>query len=101
MISSDFQEKSEHQAKLKEFTPESFLDFLHFLYTDSVKDIKNHVIELLEMSHLYQVEGLRVICEKTLMSGLNEENAADIFQYSHLYECDTSLKKSAFAIIKR
>ena len=101
MISGDFQEKAENQAKLNQFSPESFLDFLHFLYTDSVKDIDAHVIELLEMSHLYQVEGLRSICEMTLLAGLTEENASDVFQYAHLYDCTASLKKASFAMIKR
>lgn len=100
MITGDFQEKSKNQAKLTDFSPESFLDFLNFLYTDNVQDIKTHVLDLLQMANLYQVNGLRELCEKTLLAGLTEENAGDVFQYAHLYECGDTLKKKSFEIIK-
>ena len=101
MISGDWKEKTENEAKIDVFSPESFLDFLNFLYTDSVEDIKAHVIELLEMADMYQVEGLRALCENTLLDNLDEENAGDIFQYAHLFSCGAKLKKASVVIIKR
>lgn len=101
MFTSDFKEKQSNSAIVKNISPEAFLDFLYFLYTDTVKDLKSHVIELLAIADLYEVEDLKTICQKQMLNGLSDENAADIFQYAHRYRCEKNLKEAAFKIIKQ
>lgn len=101
MFTGEFQEKKTGEGIIRNISHEAFHDFLRYLYTDSVANLKDHVIELLAITHMYQVQGLKDICVTELLSGLDEDNAADIFQYAHLYQCDKSLKEAAFAIIKR
>lgn len=79
----------------------AFLDFLRFLYTDSVRDMNSHVIELLEISDQYEVEGLKKLCEVQLLQGLTEQNSENIFQYAHRYRCQMVLKKAAFDLLKK
>lgn len=101
MFTGDFQESKLDKGAISDISHKAFLDFLRFLYTNSVDDLKSYVLELLSISDLYEVEGLKKMCESQLMSGLNEENAPDIFQYAHRYRCDNKLKVTAFALIKK
>jgi hypothetical protein len=101
MFSSDFKEKTSAKSTIKDISPEAFLDFLNFLYTDSVKDIKSYLVELLAIADQYEVQKLKDLCEAELLLGLNAENAEDIFQYSHLYRCDKKLKEASFKLIKQ
>lgn len=101
MFTGNFQENKTSTGKFPGMSHEAFLDFLHFIYTDSVRNIKAHIIELLEVSDLYEVEGLKKICEAQLLRGLSEENSGDIFQYAHRYRCQVNLKRAAFELIKK
>lgn len=101
MFTGDFQESKMSEGKFFGMSHEAFLDFLRYLYTDEITNLENHVIELLETSDIYEVEGLKKICEDQLMKGLTEENSADIFQYAHLYRCQMTVKKAAFQLIKK
>lgn len=100
MFSGEFQESKANAGKISNVSKEAFKDFLRYLYTDSVLEIKNLVIELLELADYYEVKGLKTLCEAELMSGLTEENSADIFLNAHLYRCEKPLKEAAFRYIK-
>lgn len=101
MFSGEFKEKKTGESFISEVSSAAFEDFLRYLYTDSVETLKDHVVELLQLAHLYQVEGLKDMCEQKLLSELNEENSETIFQYAHLYNCTSTLKEKSFNFIKR
>lgn len=101
MFTGEFEEKKTSAGIIKNISHDAFSDFLRYLYSDSVNNLKSHVIELLAVAHMYEVQGLKKLCESELLRGLSEENSADIFQYAHLYQCDRSLKEASFNLIKR
>lgn len=101
MFTSNFKEKTSNEAMIKNVSPEAFHEFLRFIYTNSVNDIKKHVDELFAVADLYDVKGLKIICEAQLLKDLNEENANAVFQLAHLHNSEKSLQKAAFKLIKQ
>jgi BTB/POZ domain len=100
MFLADLQEARESKGTIEETTKEVFTDFLAFIYTGDAKNLADHVVELLAIAHQYEVGDLKKVCEGHLRLGLNDANALDIFLYTHLYDCDLSLKKASFFQIK-
>ena len=100
MFTSSFQESRSSEGTIKDISKEAFQEFLRFLYTETIQNIDQHVLELLAIADLYQVEDLKAICKAQLQTGLTEENAPFVFQYAHRYRCDDDLKEAAFKLIK-
>lgn len=101
MFTGEFQEKKKNKTIINSVSHEAFHDFLRFLYTDTLNDLETHVVELLELSDIYEVKVLKRLCENQLLIGLTDGNAVDIFQYAHRYRCDISVKEAAFKRIKK
>lgn len=101
MLKSGLAEKKENKTTISDASKEVFKEFLRFIYTDEVLDIVTHVVDLLDISHKYEVAGLTEKCEAQLLKGLDEGNAHDIFQYAHLYNCSQHLKTTAFGEMKK
>lgn len=100
MFTSNFSESIATEGTINDISKEAFQEFLRFLYTETIEKIDLHVLELLAISDLYQVEDLKVICKAQLQIGLSEENAPFVFQYAHRYRCDDELKLAAFKLIR-
>lgn len=79
---------------------EAFADFLYFIYTGCLQDIKTHHCKLLELGHQFELIDLKSSCEAELLNALTAENAADTFQIAHQYDCERTIKKAAFRHIK-
>jgi BTB/POZ domain len=101
MFTSDLAEKRNNKTRITDSSKEAFEEFLYFIYTGEVKNMKTHVVDLLALSHKYEVTDLNRECEDHLIKGLDEFNAHDVFQYAHLYNCSQDLKLAAFSVIKR
>lgn len=101
MFTGKFRESSTNDATIKNISCEAFHDFLRFCYMDRVENLSEYVIQLLQISHQYEVHGLKALCEAELLAGLTEVNASHIFQYSHLYDCKLELKEASFKLIQR
>lgn len=101
MFSGEFKNKNFLETSIYNISHTAFLEFLRYLYTDTLQDIKTHAMKLLQISHCYKVEALKQICEAELMKELNEENAAEIFQFAHQYECANDFKLAAFKLVQR
>lgn len=100
MFTSNFQERTASEGTINDISKEAFQEFLRFIYTETVENIDQHVLELLAISDLYEVEDLKTICKAQLQTGLTEENAPFVFQYAHRYRCDDELKVAAFGLIQ-
>lgn len=75
--------------------------FLRFIYTGEVNNLFEHVIELLAAAHKYKVEDLKKLCTNHLLYYLSDENAEEVFQYAHLYDCERNLKQKSFFLIQQ
>lgn len=100
MFTSNFQESKSSEGTIKDISKEAFQEFIRFLYTETIENVDQHVLELLAIADLYEVEDLKAICKAQLQTGLTEENAPFVFQYAHRYRCDDELKEAAFRLIK-
>jgi len=49
-------------------------EMLRYVYTDDVENLRENACELLQMSHLYQLHGLFELCEKALLSKINDDD---------------------------
>jgi hypothetical protein len=100
MFTGKFQESSSTEGSIKDISKEAFEEFLRYLYTETIENIDFHVLELLAIADLYEVDDLKAICKAQLQISLTEENAPFVFQYAHRYRCDNELKEAAFKLIK-
>jgi len=75
-------------------------ELLRFIYTSKVQDITNIAKALLAAADKYALEGLKVVCESTLIGQMTVEDVASILVLSDLHRCN-HLKDAALAMIKR
>jgi len=101
MFTGEFKESSALSGIIKDVSKEAFQKFLCFIYSGNVELTADDVVEILDLSNKYEVEDLKGECESYLMGDLNVDNAHDVFQYAHLYNCPIELKKAAFGLVQR
>jgi len=100
MFTGEFKERSTSKGVIKNVKKEAFQKFLGFIYSGNIDLNADDVIDLLDLSNKYEVDDLKAVCVLHLLKDLNAENAHDIFQYSHFYNCSIDLKKTAFKLIQ-
>lgn len=54
-----------------------FKNFFRLLYSGRVNDVKKVVCELSAAAEKYSVEGLKELCENTMINDFNEDNAIE------------------------
>jgi len=102
MFNSEFKEKYEKEIVLGiNMSTEAFKELIRYIYINEACDLDKHAFELLHAAELYQIDSLKRICEKELLAILNINNANDIFQAAHCYQCSEELKNASFAIIQK
>jgi len=88
-------------VEIKDIRKEAFQKFLGFIYSSKVDLTADDVIDVLDLANKYEVDDLKAVCQAHLLKGLNTENAHDIFQYAHFYNCPMHLKKAAFELVQK
>jgi len=101
MFGGEFKERSAKGGVIEDISKEAFQKFLSFIYSGKVELTADDVMEVLDLSNKYEVDDLKTECEMHLLKGLNVDNALDIFQYSHFYNCSMNLKKAAFRLVQK
>jgi len=102
MLTSDMKESKTSQAKVSQFSKETVISFLEYLYTETVTDAKTVALirnslnankyiykrpfdeeklnlELLSMAHMYQVKDLEMDCAQHLKETISDDNVMDIW----------------------
>ncbi|XP_065204152.1 speckle-type POZ protein-like [Planococcus citri] len=97
MFKHDLQENRSNQVNISDIRPEVFEEFLLFMYTDNTPN-REIVTELFVVADKYQVEGLRVLCQKIILKELSVENAFDLLVFADLHGAERVLTKVAFFI---
>ncbi|CAK5023744.1 unnamed protein product [Meloidogyne enterolobii] len=64
---------------------------LEFFYTGMVSDdkMKSHVDSIFAISHKYQVEALKCLCERFMCSNIDDESMVKCCEIINLYEAPT------------
>lgn len=87
------------EFEVSDVTKEVFDGVLRFIYCGCVKNLKVN-LELMKAAGIYEIGGLKKICESQLVSNLTGANVAEIFQVAHHFD-SLVLKRAAFRVIQR
>lgn len=104
MFTSDFKEVRTNLLEINDVTPEAFDVFLHFLYTDEVKNdsevFQNKILEILYLAEKYAIDALKNICQLHLIPEISIENVIEMFLLADRYNA-TMLRDSCIKSIRR
>jgi len=96
MLKQDMRENREKRVVINDISSEAVAGLLDFIYTDAVPNINSMAPELLTAAHRYNMPGLMLLCEETMVSNLNVDNAAEFYQLADFYDAThllSSVKK--------
>lgn len=77
MMRGSFGEKDETSITLEDITGEVLLEVLRFLYCGKVNNLDKLLLKILTAAVKYQIEGLKVLCEETMIDKLDKTNALE------------------------
>ncbi|XP_043287597.1 BTB and MATH domain-containing protein 43-like [Venturia canescens] len=99
MFLSDMKEKDTSRVEIVDTKAKIFEEFLKYLYTGELNDLKNKSEEILLLADKYQVCELKDMCENFFLENISEENVMEYLIVADKYRC-TSLKKKATNILQ-
>lgn len=95
MFQHETTEKLKGIINIPDCDPESFDEFLKFLYTGKLEEPScRSALDLYEISDKYDVQELKAFCVEFLMENLTVENLCDIAVFADKYE-ETNLLSAA------
>lgn len=84
MFTSGMKESREREVVIPEWGYTTFLCMLEFLYTGSVRDLSAEVaLELMGLADHSALDGLKALCESTLVHSVDAENVCTLFSRAH------------------
>ncbi|XP_059156574.1 kelch-like protein 25 [Physella acuta] len=95
MFSSGMRESHDKVITLKGILPVHFEKVLDFLYTGDIELSYDYVVDLLQISSMYQIQALQLICEKFLAKDLCVQNCIFNWKIAVSYNCPL-LEEKAF-----
>lgn len=87
MFSSGMRESHDKVITLKGILPVHFEKVLDFLYTGDIELSYDYVVDLLQISSMYQIQALQLICEKFLAKDLCVQNCIFNWKIAVSYNC--------------
>lgn len=91
MFTNEMKECYEKKINLQETDYHNFSLIVNFMYTSKIELTDTNVEKLLEMSVVYQISSLEEICQKYLISCINEENYVNYLLLADTYNCSNLL----------
>ncbi|XP_043282322.1 speckle-type POZ protein-like B [Venturia canescens] len=99
MFSSDMKEKHTGRVEIDDIRSEVFEEFLRYLYTGEIYNLKNIFEEILVVADKYDVCHLKEFCENHMLATLSDENVENYLLIAAKYYC-TELKKRALEMLQ-
>ena len=114
-------EAADNKVEIKDVEPSSFEMFLQFIYCGKIpEDLQHYAIDLFVLADKvclkqisledqkptniiefqYEVEDLKILCEKHLAENITKDNAMEMFKFANLHSTNYDLKRMSFQIIK-
>ena len=100
MFEHDLQESTTNSVTLSDITPEVFKELLTYIYTGQAPNIQVLAGDLLNAAEKYQLDHLKVMCERQMSYGLQVDNAAETLVLAHTYRANQLKKNALMYIIK-
>ncbi|KQJ96778.1 BTB/POZ and MATH domain-containing protein 2 [Brachypodium distachyon] len=93
-----------HCIQIEDMMPEVFKNLMHFIYTDSLPEMKEQeeavmVQHMLEAADRYDMQRLKLICEDKLCTLINVSTAATTLALAEQHSCDV-LKQACMDFLK-
>ena len=82
--------KSENTINIKDFDTSTIRKMLRYIYTDTV-DEDEIDIDLLAIADMYQIDGLKIACEKNICKDLDVNNVLDAWIGANKFNCNMLL----------
>jgi len=86
MFKHDMKETREKRVVIDDISPEAVAGLLDFMYTDAVPNIDSIAPDLYFAVHRYNIPSLMSLCEETMVSNMNVDNAAELYQLADFYD---------------
>ena len=99
MFRSGMKECLSNEIEIEDFDDEIIEGMLEFIYFHKVSTMKENALDLLRISHQFQLPDLLMECEDVILKNLTTENAAEIMNFAQLYS-PTSLEPSVLDFIQ-
>jgi len=100
MLKQDIREKHKNRVVIDDISPEAVAGLIDFIYTDAVPNINSVAPELLSAAHRYNIPSLMLLCEETMVSNMNVDNAAQLYQLAYHYDANHFLSAAKQFIIR-
>ena len=93
MFMNGMKETKESQIEVKDWSFNSYLLMMEYLYSGSIQNFNAKVaLDLLGLADAYMLEGLKYLCENTLMHNVDNENVCSLLIDANKYSAH-ELKK--------
>ena len=93
MFMNGMKESSQTQIEIKDWSFNSYLLMMEYLYTGSIENFNPNVaLDMLGLSDAYGLERLKDLCENTLMHNVDTDNVCALLIDAHRYSA-SELKK--------
>ncbi|XP_043287590.1 uncharacterized protein [Venturia canescens] len=99
MFSSEMKEKDTSRIEIVDTKAEIFEEFLRYLYTGELNDLKNKVEEMLFLADKYQICELKELCEEFFLNNVSEGNVVKCLILGDKCHC-AALKKKALNLLE-
>ncbi|XP_026291554.2 speckle-type POZ protein homolog isoform X4 [Frankliniella occidentalis] len=98
MFTLDFKEAKEMVVTVEDAPwPEAFEKFLEYLYSGQVQDFEQMELQVMLIADRYQVEGLKVLCQREMFDKVNTANVLDTLVLADKVNA-VLLKKNALSV---
>ena len=99
MFLAGMKETQETVVEIPDWTYSSYLHMIEFLYTGNILNFTVDIAgEVIGLADAYTLEGLKKMCENTLLHSIDIENACELLILSHRYSAE-ELKKFCMAFV--
>ena len=93
MFMNGMKETTQSQIAVKDWSYNSYLLMMEYLYTGSIVNFNHRVaLDLLGLADAYILDGLKYLCENTLMQNVDNDNVIQFLIDSNKYQ-GAELKK--------
>lgn len=86
MFTIDMEEAASKSVDIIEFKGPVMRELIRFIYFGKVRDLEQINMELYKAAEVYNVQELREICLKSIITEICQENFFDVVQFAELYD---------------
>ncbi|KAJ8680807.1 hypothetical protein QAD02_016594 [Eretmocerus hayati] len=100
MFDHDVRENVSNVVEIEDFSYEVMKEFFRYIYVGKLKDGEKYMTELLQVSDMYGMEGLKSLCEKSIAKTIQNHNALECLNLANHHNA-TWLKTQCMEYIVR